>query len=239
MTLLARATFLILVLIFNGCALGGAYSAKSIEGWVVDAQTKQPLEGVVVVAGWMLEGGPFEMQSLEYLTVMETVTDPAGRYAFPAWGPKSIPKHLPLNAHFVAEDPGLHFFKSGYQFDARSNELIELDRFGPSLRDSRWNGKTIGLKPVTDMQMRRQSWTSLESALYTYESTVGPCYWRQIPNAVIAEHREFEILKAAKVASNSVGKSKLGFMLAYQEDYYAKEHPKCGSPKAFFEGLMK
>ena len=238
MKLLARATLLILVLILNGCALGGAYSAKSIEGWVVDNVSKKPLDGVVVVAGWMLEGGPFELQSLEYLTVMETVTDAAGRYAFPAWGPKSIPKHLPLNAHFVARAPGLDFFKSGYQYDYRSNELIELDRFGPSVRDSRWNGKTIALKPASNMDERRSSWTSLESALYTHNSAkASPCYWRQIPNLITAEYREFEMLVVAKMVSRSNFESRLQGVL--KSEKFGEIPAECGSPKTFFEGLMK
>ncbi|MEN8107236.1 MAG: hypothetical protein ABFS22_04440, partial [Pseudomonadota bacterium] len=30
------------------------YSAESTEGWVIDADTKKPVEGVIVVANWQL-----------------------------------------------------------------------------------------------------------------------------------------------------------------------------------------
>src|SRR6266540_7096039 len=88
------------------------YSAKPIEAWVVDEETKQPLEGVIVVANWELryglEGGAYQ------LTIMETVTDKNGRFYFPGWGPKAIPKELPSGARLKEDDPGLLFYKHGY-----------------------------------------------------------------------------------------------------------------------------
>lgn len=41
------------------CATPIRYSAEPIEAWVVDAETKQPLDGVVVTANWQLKEGTF------------------------------------------------------------------------------------------------------------------------------------------------------------------------------------
>ena len=81
-----RSLFRFIVLggvIFSLQACSNTYSAKAIEAWVVDAETKKPLEGVIVVAHWELNyglegGGAYQLQ------VMEDVTDKKGRFYFPA-----------------------------------------------------------------------------------------------------------------------------------------------------------
>ena len=79
-----------------GCAQ--VYSAKPTFGFVVDAQTRQPVEGAVVVAQWDLEYG-LEGGAAYAWVVMETVTDSQGRFDFAGWGPKKVPHFLPGEAH--------------------------------------------------------------------------------------------------------------------------------------------
>ena len=116
------------------------YSAAPIHGWVVDAETKQPLEGVHVVAQWILQTGLLHGEHSTRLHIMETVTDQSGAYHFPGWGPKP----RPFLARFDGFDPMLTFFKPGH---------VPLDRtnFDPpqegALRTSVWDGKTIELQP--------------------------------------------------------------------------------------------
>src|SRR2546422_4340820 len=64
------------------------YSAEAIEGSVADAETGRPLEGVIAVAHWQLKGGFEGGTPIGELQILEAVTDPNGRYSFPAWGPK-------------------------------------------------------------------------------------------------------------------------------------------------------
>ena len=54
---------------------------------MVDAETHQPLEGVNVVAHWVLNFG-LEGTVHADLMLMETVTQSNGRFYFPAWGAK-------------------------------------------------------------------------------------------------------------------------------------------------------
>src|SRR3990172_3705709 len=88
------ALLLIFCLPLTACALVSLkYSAEPIEARVVDAETKQPLEGVIVTANWelvegTLAGGP---RVLGQMMVMEAVTDANGRFSFPALGPKINP----------------------------------------------------------------------------------------------------------------------------------------------------
>src|SRR5258708_16141131 len=64
------------------------YSAEATEGWVADAETGKPIEGVIVVAHWRITGGLEGGTPINELKILETVTDEIGRYSFPAWGPK-------------------------------------------------------------------------------------------------------------------------------------------------------
>src|SRR5258708_40037237 len=64
------------------------YNAEATEGWVADAETGKPIEGVIVVAHWRITGGLEGGTPINELKILETVTDESGRYSFPAWGPK-------------------------------------------------------------------------------------------------------------------------------------------------------
>lgn len=72
------------------------YSADPIEAKVIDAETKQPLEGVTVVAHWeLVYGTPGGSSPAGQLTAMEAVTDHDGKFHFPGWGLKlAIRSHL-------------------------------------------------------------------------------------------------------------------------------------------------
>lgn len=141
--LLGVVTFIVML---PACAtLAGhplTYSAEAIKGWVVNAETKQPLEGVIVTANWELSnafGAP-----VGQMMAMESVTDASGRFYFPAWGPK----FRPPNAIIKDQDPQLVLFKSGYDFVRLQNPVGPLNK--DSLRRSAWNGKTIELEPFED-----------------------------------------------------------------------------------------
>jgi hypothetical protein len=63
------------------------YSSDAIDGFVYDAETNQPLEGVEVEVYWELDYG-----FIFYMTIIvenfKTKTDKNGYFYFPAWGPK-------------------------------------------------------------------------------------------------------------------------------------------------------
>jgi hypothetical protein len=84
-----------------------AYSAKAIRAKVVDGATGQPLEGVVVVARWVLRrmwgDGP-------RMHIAETTTNGQGEFMIPGWGPKPRPALMELHD----KSPQLLLFKHGY-----------------------------------------------------------------------------------------------------------------------------
>ncbi|HZR01806.1 MAG TPA: carboxypeptidase-like regulatory domain-containing protein [Burkholderiales bacterium] len=127
-----------------------SYSAAPFSGRVVDAETGAPIPGVIVLAQWLVEG-PAESHPVGAIQIMEAVTDEQGRYSFPGWGPKSVPRpdfwSWIIAPVLSTHDPDVHFFKSGYRHVSYTN----LPEFGPpedsakDLRRSQLDGKDVRL----------------------------------------------------------------------------------------------
>ena len=109
-----------LLLPLQACGAPFWYKAEPIEAWVVDAETNQPLEGVIVVAHWQLKGGLEGGNPVGEMMVMETLTDAKGRFYFPAWGPKL----RSLDGRLKTQSPGILLFKSGYEYRGLENKLM-------------------------------------------------------------------------------------------------------------------
>lgn len=168
-----------------------AYSAAEIRGWVVDADTKQPLEGVHVVAQWILNTGLFFHSShVTRLHILETVTDAQGEYHFPAWGPKPRPVLARLD---WGTDPILTFFKPGYRVLSRNNYSPPPENEEEmAVRVSRWHGKTVALEPfrgTTDDWIRQLQLVQGRLGWGDRTEDIPPRlndYWKHFPRTVLA-----------------------------------------------------
>lgn len=78
---------LIAIMLFSGPGCGAQwmlYYDKSISGYVVDAETKKPLEGALVIGMWQLSG--FMSQGFDgYANVLVEKTDNKGDFKIPCW----------------------------------------------------------------------------------------------------------------------------------------------------------
>jgi hypothetical protein len=175
------------------------YSGESIEGWVVDADTGKPLDGVVVLSVWEVsEGNLAGTNDGGQIQIQETVTDASGRYFFPAWGPLPLPKKKNgwwVDQYIAAEEPGIIYFKADYGFDVRSND-ITVERVSGSVRHSKWNGKTVPLKALAGRAERVRTLQLADSYLYfAFRLDDETCPWKRIPRmltAVIEATEEFQ-----------------------------------------------
>jgi len=177
-----------------GCA--GMYSAKTIEGTVVDAETGKPLGGVVIVAQWRLWRNTVGDEKA-LLHVTETVTDKMGRYAIPAWGPKVLP---PLADFHQGNDPLLLLFKSGYlpgtfrNPNTLSQNPLTEDTTGrrPPVGEFIWNGKVLTLTrwsgDLKEYVRRFDGWIS--ALPHNSPNNADPKSWRSIPRMVNVLHQE-------------------------------------------------
>src|SRR5437870_8949415 len=96
------------------CLMASVSRVESAGPWhaqVVGAETKQPLEGVVVLAWWTKHVRSFGGPSEEYRDSQEALTDKNGRFTIAArW-------FFSLNPLVFFRGPSFAFFKSGYGED--------------------------------------------------------------------------------------------------------------------------
>ena len=221
--ILSLVTMLVLL---TGCSMPipHSYSAESIEGWFVDEDTKRPLDGVIVVAVWIIQGYTFGNRfPLGQLKIMEAVTDKNGRFYFPAWGPKMV-----LRGQLDFETPELIMFKNGYRAGAMSNDYRKKQN--GSKRYSDWNGKIITLpKFEGSLEEYGDHLSTIGSILrFALRNPTSACEWKKIPRMVVAIHKQRLIFGAARISN-----------LLYSIDELAKNSPKsCGSPHAFFRSYL-
>lgn len=205
-----------------------SYQALPIEGLAVDAATEHPLQGVIVVAAWLLSPNP-DVGALE---VLETVTDERGHFAFPGWGPKPAPERGRLQN----EDPRIYLFMPGYDRSSCSNPA--QDRYiinKNSVRSTECNGRRFKLQrfqgtPVDYGKMlARFDDISLRFA-FDYED----CAWKQIPRTLSALDREAQRLQAKGARR---GFSERPLTLEERDTQRSTaEINKCGSMGGFVQG---
>ena len=172
------------------------YSAEPIEGWVIDADTKKPIGGVIVVANWQLHkstvGG---IIPAAHLNVAETLTDNNGLFYFEEWEPKTAQWGF-----FIDRDPELLFYKKGYEYRSLKNPLrAEIDT--SKVRRSVWNGETIELRRFDgDLRDYASHLSSLQTSIRTIFHG-DKCEWKSTPKLVLAVDRQEKVFKENNISS--------------------------------------
>jgi hypothetical protein len=197
MGLLRSAIFGMALLLLTSCAVlgDGYYSADAIEAWVVDQQTKKPLEGVIVVAQWQLMRNAYHGRvPVGTMMVMETVTDTKGRFSFPSWGPIANT----TDGHLDDEDPQIYLFKPAYYLFVMGNNHGFPYSDKPSRRTSDWNGQTInlGLFPGTAEEYAEHVARQSQSILRNPMTLTLNCDIVKMPMLAEAFDRENRMLEA-------------------------------------------
>lgn len=179
-----------------------AYSATPITGIIVDQQTKAPIEGVTVVAQWVLEGG-MHIDRTGIFHVEEAVTDSGGRYRIAGWGP--IPR-MQSTGVLDGLDPEILIFKAGYEPLRVSNSKSSVPgrRVPLETRNSVWDGSTIVLEKNLDSERdyadRMSRFLGAFYGLFDSED----CKWKRIPMAAkaIESERMRESAAGARPSTN-------------------------------------
>jgi hypothetical protein len=203
------------------CAM---YSAAPMQATVVDAETRQPLEGAVVVAHWVLEDTG-AVKTVGDMELMEAVTDASGRFVLPGWGPKATP-HYPYPVRLSQLDPEIIILKPGYMpRSVMNNEHPDLishpEDLGPATRTSQWNDRVIALNKADDPPKRYAF--ALGGVLTGVDYSF--CKWKKIPRMVVMLSTEKQRLK--KVGIDSYPEVTI--------DDLEEGKKSCGSVKEFFK----
>jgi hypothetical protein len=144
---------IIVIMISLGCASAIRYDGP-YEGRVIDADTGEPIEGVVVLGKWSKEyitpGGAVH----EYYDARETVTDKNGDFSIPGKG-------LLLASNITPMD--VFIFKKGYEYLATTWLGLKVD--GILRQRVKWEGNKaiIPLKKLTIEERKRQGTPSRPS----------------------------------------------------------------------------
>lgn len=204
-----------------------SYSAQAIEGWVIDAETQAPLEGVVVLAHWDVVG-PLEGNVAGEVQILETVTDANGRYVFPAWGPVQVPN--PLLVMFN-NDPAIHYFKRGYRSLSVENiATVNPDYTRKSIRSSDWNGKRVALQNFHGDDKQYAAHFIHDGSTLIIRRMVQhahTCEWQQMPSflsALLGERRRLSVL---------------GFSPDIPEARTFANQSRCGDAEKWLEDISK
>jgi hypothetical protein len=99
-----------------------------------------PVQGVIVGASRVLEGGLAGGNQLDRMMAMEAVTDSAGKFSLPAWGPKKVPSYpwVYSNARLKEMDPQLFLFQDEHRYLSlfgAGDVTGALTGFAPGARD--------------------------------------------------------------------------------------------------------
>jgi len=117
------------------------YFAQATHGTVIDAETKRPIAGAVIVANWDLYARQLT-HGVRSMQITEVVSDENGNYVVPGWGPRLRPCGMELDNR----DPYLMVFKSTYE---PTGLLRDRDRSRDRyswVRVSDWNERAIELR---------------------------------------------------------------------------------------------
>jgi hypothetical protein len=180
-----------------GCA---SYTVRPITATVIDSSTRQPLEGVHVIALWQVDYANQEFTlysenavSTAFLTQMEDVTNSKGVFHFSEWRSDVLPAGVP-NGVLHASSPHIFLFKAGYASKVIMNNgglgyLVNPNYQAPTPQASQWDGKTIELQPIPPV-VPQGKWGA-----YIVGPTIDMllnCRWKSIAKYLTALIRERE-----------------------------------------------
>ena len=154
------------------------FGADEVYGTVLDAETKEPLQGVNVLGVWKQYDGYHANYSAN-LVMRESVTDEKGYYKLDGWWPR-----LTFSGYLRDSAPSLIFYKYGYAPNRMGN--IAWGPYAGNYTHSEWTGKTIEMKKfVGTPKNYAESLSSLGDFLQ-YDSWYSGCDWKRVPQYTAA-----------------------------------------------------
>jgi hypothetical protein len=118
---------------FTGCSLfEREVQFAGFSGYVIDNETKLPIEGAVVFVHWQSELVGFEIAGGPSVYLDETVTEKDGYFRFEDSPPLNVKSSMRLRSHA----PTMGIVKAGYKFYLSSFRHNEPGWFGPNVYTS-------------------------------------------------------------------------------------------------------
>ncbi len=146
----ARPGRWIFVLLIISTLLSTSAYGATFRGKVIDAETKEPIEGAVVVASWLEETATPTGPSSRLKDVKETLTDKNGEWSLKGLkgreGGSLTALYTALTGTYYTRPPEFIIFKPGYcSWPAGFNIDACKDKIKPVGNDKVANGETIAI----------------------------------------------------------------------------------------------
>lgn len=141
--------FILMILsLQTGCLYAARYDGP-YHGKVVDQQTREPIEGAVVLGTWSVYHFSLAGQYGTYYDAQEAVTDKNGEFVIPGVGLRILSSVRPMSAMIFKA--GYSYYQSGF-WDTMKNDYLN--------KDVQWEGEIpiFPLKKLT-MDERKRSET--------------------------------------------------------------------------------
>lgn len=200
---------------------GKKYFSSETRIRVIDAETKEPIEGAIVVANWQTSNGhSFPIFSFE---LFEVTTDAQGYFELPAWSTTRELRTEALNE----EAPEIRIFKPGYLYKLLHNYVYPPRYYvnlpSPVDATSRHNHQEVKLEPVKgDYKLYAYNVSDLQVSLDQIRDTEEGCTWPKFPRMLIAIDK-----------MNQYFQSK-GIDVKMREVKYFRKSEECGDPAVIF-----
>ena len=148
-----KKILLLLVLVVWGSICSSAYSA-TFKSKVIDADTREPIEGAVVVAVWHEATSTISGESTRLKDVEECLTDKKGEWTINGprgkWGGSITTIYTFLTGSYYTRPPQFIVFKPGYcSWPAGFGIDSCKGKLKPSGNDKLANGETVELQRLT------------------------------------------------------------------------------------------
>lgn len=205
----------------SACTYFGMFEVPSVQGRVIDSETKLPLENVVIVAERTIKGG-YHGGIAGYLPYQQALTDANGAYILPELGTVIVDDYIDIDA------PNLYVFKAGYKIRHVHNRQAYVSNEGDfrrmSMNDARHEYKRISVWDGRDIEMEKYEGTEKEylemllkfarffninnyyTGYYRDESDTSNCNWIGVDIPLWYEmlNREIKTIKPEEGISGSI-----------------------------------
>lgn len=170
--------------------------ADDVYGTVVDAETKEPINDVIVLGVWKQYDGYHGNYSAN-LVMRESVTDETGYYKLDGWGPR-----FTMAGHLEDSMPFITVYKFGYL-----PKQLHNDRIYPPTKysESIWSGKNIELEKFNGSILEYATATSSLGNFMNYGSWYRGCDWKRIPRYTAAMVKLNQYLASASAYGGPSG----------------------------------
>jgi len=145
-----KKTYLLIALVIISLQTGCLYGVRHdgpYHGKVVDEQTREPIEGAVVLGSWRVYHFGLGGGYTTYHDSREAVTDKNGEFTIKGEGLRILSNLQPM---------GIRVYKSGYTYIESHWDSLKIDAF--YVKNIKWEGEMplLPLRKLTDEERKRR-----------------------------------------------------------------------------------